>query len=340
MTARVEIISLGGTIAMTQQATGEGVQPTLSADDLVAAVPSLNAVARIGARNLANVPSTEIDLPLLFELSDMIKRFASEGVAGIVVTQGTDTIEETSFVLDLLLALDIPVVVTGAMRHPAMAGADGPANLLAAVQCAVSPDCRGLGILVVMNDDIHAARYVQKRHSSSAMAFWSAAPLGHVSEGTPVIRSRLPRRPAFPPVLPDTPVPFVPILKPGLGDDGRMVRLARDAGAAGLVMDLAGGGHSAAALAGMLEEAARMMPVVFDSRTGGGRVLSRTYGQLGGEIDLARRGLIGAGDLDSLKARLLLILLIMAGVPQWFGEFSDLSVSASSHELTLKEKYR
>lgn len=227
MKAQVEIISLGGTIAMAKAADGGGVIPTLNVEDLIAAVPSLNRVARIGARNLANVPSAEIDLPMLFKLRDMIMRFASEGADGVVVTQGTDTIEETSFVLDLLLGLDIPVVVTGAMRHPAMAGADGPANLLAAVQCAANPACRGQGVLVVMNDEIHAARYVQKRHTSSTMAFWSAAPLGHVSEGTPVIRSALPRRPALRSIIPDSEIPYVPILKTGTPGDRLRNRFAR-----------------------------------------------------------------------------------------------------------------
>ena len=327
MTARVEIISLGGTIAMTADEAGQGVMPTLTAEALVASVPALDGVAKIGARNLSNVPSTEIDLPLLLKLRDRIVAFAGDGADGIVVTQGTDTIEETAFALDLLLGLTIPVVVTGAMRHPALAGADGPANLLAAVQCAASPACRGLGVLVVMNDEIHAARQVQKRHTSLTSAFVSAAPIGHVSEGAPVVRSRLARLRELPAIAADTPVPFVPILKPGLGEDGRLITLAAGAGAAGLVLELAGGGHCNAVQADAMEQAAQTMPVVFASRTDGGRVLTQTYGQLGGEIDLRRRGCVGACDLDSLKARLLLMLLVMAGAPHRFAEFADLSAS-------------
>ena len=147
MQPRVEIIALGGTIACTPAGeTGTpGVAPGLTATDLVRAVPALSDLATIGARNLANVPSTEIGLPLLFDLAAAIRAHEAEGVAGVVITQGTDTIEETSYVLDLLHAGRMPVVVTGAMRNPSLPGADGPANLCAAVTCAADPACRDSG---------------------------------------------------------------------------------------------------------------------------------------------------------------------------------------------------
>ncbi|MCC7320761.1 MAG: asparaginase [Rubellimicrobium sp.] len=325
MKPRVEIIALGGTIACRPDSGSGGVAPGLSGADLAAAVPALADVARIAARNLANVPSTEIGLPLLFDLVRAIRAHEADGVAGVVVTQGTDTIEETAFVLDLLHGGDMPVVVTGAMRNPTLPGADGPANLLAAVTCAAYPACRGLGAVVTLDDRIHAARWVQKCDTSSTGAFHSPAPLGWLAEGKAALYARPARRAPLP--LPEgAGLPFVPILKPGLSDDPRLVHAALDAGAGGIVLDLAGGGHVHSGWLGALGAAVSRVPVVFASRTRGGRVLSRTYGQSGGEIDLLRRGLGGAGDLDALKARLLLMLLLMAGTPDRYCQLTDLSL--------------
>lgn len=327
MKPRVEIIALGGTIACAPQGAGGGVAPGLTAAELTGTIPELGAVADVGARNLANVPSTEIDLKLLVRLAQAIRAHEAEGVSGIVVTQGTDTIEESAFVLDLLHGGAIPVVVTGAMRNPSLPGADGPANLLAAVTCATAPLCRGLGVTVVFDDTIHAARWVQKRDTSSTGAFWSPAPLGWMVEGAPTLYARTSRRPVLDVTL-DAAAPFVPILKPGLSDPPHLVSAALDAGAAGLVLDLAGGGHVHSGWLGVLTAAAARVPVVFSSRTRGGRVLRQTYGQTGGEIDLIARGLTGSGDLDALKARLLLMLLLIADRTDDFAAMTDLSLPA------------
>ncbi|PZQ50036.1 MAG: asparaginase [Rhodovulum sulfidophilum] len=324
MKPRVEVIALGGTIACVPGADGAGVAPGLSAGDLLASVPGVGGLAEIGARNLANVPSTEIALPLLLSLSAAVAAHEAEGVTGVVVTQGTDTIEETSYVLDLLHAGAMPVVVTGAMRNPSLPGPDGAANLYAAIACAADPAFRGQGALVAFDDVIHAAAWVQKRDTSATGAFHSPSPVGWMAEGQAVLRAPATRRPVIA-VPGNAAPPWVPILKPGIGDDPRMVRAVLDAGAAGIVIEGAGGGHVPASWLDALTLAAGQAPVVFASRTRGGRVLSRTYGQAGGEIDLLRRGLVGAGDLDALKARLLLALLLMAGAPGRFGEFRDLS---------------
>ncbi len=324
MQRRVEVVALGGTIASTPGPHGSGVVPSLTAADLLAAVPAAGLLADLGARNLSNVPSTEINLPLVFKLAATIRGHEAEGVAGVVVTQGTDTIEETAYALDLLHVGEMPVVVTGAMRHPTLPGPDGPANLYAAVACAADPAFRGQGVLVTLDDVVHSAAWVQKRDTTATGAFWSPAPLGWLVEGRPVLRAPGPRRPAL--SMPDdVAIPFVPILKPGLNDPPHLVPASLEAGAAGIVAELAGGGHVAAAWANALGEAAQRVPVVFASRTRGGRLLSRTYGQTGAEIDLLKRGLRGAGDLDALKARLTLVLLVMASAADRLTEFTDLS---------------
>jgi len=235
-------------------------------------------------------------------------------VAGVVITQGTDTIEETSFALDLLVRAPRPVVVTGAMRNPTLAGPDGPANLLAAVQVAAAPEAVGLGTLVVLNDEIHAARFVRKTHTSSPATFRSltAGPLGWMAEGHPRIALRLPALEGIPAGVCGE-VPAVALLKCALGDDCRLVAQMEKLGYAGLVFEGFGGGHVPAHVVPALEDLAARLPVVLASRTGGGEMLQETYGFPGSERDLLSRGLIPAGFLDGLKARILVSLLLASG---------------------------
>lgn len=324
MKPRVEIIALGGTIASRPRPNAEGVFPDLSAQDLVDAAPGIGELAQLAAQTFAAVPSVELDITLLQSLARLFAEREADGVQGIVVTQGTDTIEETAYLLDLLYAGRCPIVVTGAMRNPALPGPDGPANLFAAVACAADPALRDAGVVVVMDGQIHPAAWVQKRDTSSLGAFGSPAPLGWIAEGKPVLYAR-PSRRARIQIPRGAAVPFVPILKPGLGEPPRLVAAAIGLGAAGIIAELSGGGHTSTAWADALGEAAQSVPVIFASRTRGGRVLNSTYGQLGAEIDLMRRGLIPGGDLDALKARLLLTLLLMDGSAKRFEDYANLS---------------
>lgn len=320
---RVEIIALGGTIASIPGA-GPGVIPTLTAADMVRAIPGIGDIAAIGADNMANVASTEITFELLFSLVQRVAQLEKEGVAGVVVTQGTDTIEETSHVLDLLHRGRIPIVVTGAMRNPSLPGPDGPANLHAAVICAADARARDQGVLVAFDDVIHSAAWVQKRDTSSTAAFHSPAPLGWMAEGQLMFYARGSRRATIA-VPMGAVVPRVPILKPGLADSPFLLEACIDAQIDGLVLDLPGGGHALQSWLEPLDRAVARFPVVFASRTRGGRVLKNTYGFPGAEIDLIGRGLQSCGDLDAMKARLTLMLLLMAHTPERFGEFIDLS---------------
>ena len=307
----VSVLALGGTIAST--GAGAGVTPTLTADQLVESVPGLADVARIEADTFRQVPSPELTLVDQVALAHEIEGRINRGNAGVVVTQGTNTIEETAFVLDLLVDSDAPVVVTGAMRNPTLAGADGPANLLGAVSTAASPQARGMGALVVFADEIFAARYVRKAHTQSIAPFVSSpiGPIGWISEGAVRIGARPAGRRHLRLERVAEPPP-VALLTYGSGDEGLLVAAVAPAGYRGLVVEATGGGHVTARTVGELERLAGAMPVVLASRTGGGEVLRRTYSFVGSEVDLAERGLISAGAMTSARARVLLRLLLAA----------------------------
>lgn len=312
--AQVRVLALGGTIAMTGDGPG-GVTPTLTGELLVAAVPALAKVAEVSASTFRQMPGAHLGFADLEALAEALAADANGGKSdGFVITQGTDTIEETAFALDRLLDLKQPVIVTGAMRNPTLAGADGPANILAAVAVAASRAARGQGVLVVLNDEIHAARFVRKVHSTSPAAFASpsAGPLGWVSEGHPHLVAGV-RKVAPLAMRSPTDAP-VALIRLALGDDGRLIDAAREAGYRGLVVEGMGGGHATPAMADALERAAAAMPVVLVSRTGAGAALTRTYGFTGGEIDLQKRGILTAGWLDGLKARILLTLALRHGL--------------------------
>lgn len=308
------LVSLGGTITMTKNADG-GIAPTLGADDLVAAVPGIEDVATLQAVTPLRLPSASLRLDDLLDVARLLNERLSGDIAGAVVIQGTDTIEETAFVLDLLVCGDKPVVITGAMRGAAAAGADGPANLLAAVTVAASPAAAGLGALVCLNDQVHAARFVQKSHTALPSAFTSplAGPIGLVAEGEAVFHVRVARQ--EPLTMPQSGADMpVALIKMALGDDGRLLAALPELGFRGCVLEGMGAGHVPAEVAPLVGELARRMPVVLGARVHTGPAFTRTYGFEGSEIDLLRRGVIPAGDLSGLKARLLLALLLRTGL--------------------------
>lgn len=291
---------LGGTISVAGH--GSGDDQRLDGATLAAGLPGVEVhdFRRTSGGSLTHQ-----------DLQELHAKAAAAAGEGVVVVQGTDTIEETSYLLDLLWDDDRPLVVTGAMRQPAMPGADGPANLAAAAAVAAAPDFRGLGVLVVLNDEVHAARFVRKGHATSPATFTSpdAGPVGLLVEGRPVRLVSLPRRGTY------APGPIgarVPLLTATLGESSEVVA-ELGAGAAGLVVSGFGAGHVPASWAPALGELAARIPVVLASRTGGGPVLTATYWAPGSEHDLLSRGLVPAGLLHPLKARLLLQVCLACG---------------------------
>lgn len=314
----VALFTLGGTIAMAG-AVGSGagtVVARLDGASLTAAVPGLTDLGvPLDVQDVQAVPSGNLTFAQVLDVVAAASRAVAEGALGVVVTQGTDTLEETAYLVDLVWPHPEPFVLTGAMRNPTLAGPDGPANLLAAARVAVAESARGLGALVVFGDEIHAARRVRKTHSTSTATFRSpdTGPLGHVIEGTVRILSAPPRHEPLPiPEPAALTAAGVALYTVTLDDDGALL-VDLPADQQGLVVAAFGVGHVPASLAPVLGALAERIPVVLTSRTGAGSVLRHTYGAIGSETDLQRRGLINAGLLDPYKARVLLRLLLASG---------------------------
>jgi L-asparaginase len=296
---RVHLLATGGTIS--------GGQQPLDAAGLAALVPGVNQIATVTMEDVTRVGSSRMTPDLQFKLASRINElFAKDpGLAGVVVTHGTDTLEETAFLVDLLLAADRPVVFAAAQRPPRDTDTDGPRNLLNAFRIAASPNARGAGVLVTLNDEIHSARYVRKSHAIAVEAFQSpgAGAVGYVDGG----HVMLTRRPAARVTITAPRVePNVDLITLTAGSDGHLIRAAAAAGAKGIVVEVFGRGNVPPAIVDAVKEArARDIAVLYTTRTRGGRV----------EVDESSRklGVIGGEDLDGLKARMLLIAALGAG---------------------------
>jgi L-asparaginase len=300
MTLRV--IATGGTIASLPDPDTGAVRPAVSAEDLVKTVPGLGPVE---VEEVAHVNGWNVTPATMLEVA----RRASGG--GVVVTHGTDTVEETAFFCDITVESD--VVFAAAMRSGGEVGADGPRNLLAASEVAAAAPA--MGAMLVLNDEIHAARWVRKQDSSrvSAMRSPGHGPIGIVVPGS--VRFSLAARPRrFLVSLPDALDRPVPIVQTYTGLEEHLIESVLDAtGAAGLVVEGTGLGNvPGTAQRGISAAIERGLPVVAATRvpSGGTRAV---YGGPGGMVTLRDLGVMPAGHLSAAKSRLLLMLLLAEG---------------------------
>jgi L-asparaginase len=258
-----------------------------------------------------SVPSAHLTLADALELGRRAARVASGG-EGVVVSTGTDTLEEVATLCALLNGSDAPVVVTGANRPATGPGADGPANLVDAVAVAGWSAAEGLAAVVVFGGEIHDAMTVRKVDSTGPAAFGSpvSGPLGRVVERRIWLHVR-PIRPQ--PLSVETLEHRVEIISPGLGDDGELLRHASVSGH-GVVLVAFGAGHLSPALLGALREAAARVPVVLTCRPVRSSMLVETYGFEGAERDLRSSGALCAPFLSPAAARVVLLCCLGAGL--------------------------
>ncbi len=303
----VRILAAGGTIGMG----GASATPRFDAEALVAAVPGLAERDGLELRDLLSIPSTHLSLADMLEICRAARAAAREGV-GVVVTHGTDTLEETAMLCDVMHDAEAPIVFTGAIRSATSAGADGPANLLDAVAVAESAVATGLGTLVVFGGEIHHARCARKTDVTSLTAFGSpqTGPLGRVTEGRPAIWSRPARWVALDPPDLERRVAIVPAWA---GDDGSLARAVLGAEPDGVVIVTLGGGHLPPELLALWAGAAEQIPVVACCRPERGVVLHTTYGYAGSERDLRRTSIVPAGFLSAQAARMKLLACLASG---------------------------
>ena len=308
----VTVLSTGGTIASTD--ADDGAEPTKSGRELVAAVPALENYADVAVEQVAQVPSFEIDAATLETIGERVSEFDDDPETdAVVITHGTDTIEETAYYLDVAVSPSTPVFLTGAQRRPDETSPDGPRNLLTAFEAAtVFRAIDGSGVFVAFNEEIHAARSVMKTHTSKVETFSSIGegPVATVDpNGVNVHRS--PRSETDP--LPGKSLcAAVYAVKSGSGVSGTLVDCAIDRSADGIVVEGTGLGNVTADVGEAIERARDAdIPVVVTSRCLRGRT-APVYGGTGGGERLREYGAAFAGDLPAQKARLRLQLAIDA----------------------------
>lgn len=305
----VTIISTGGTIAMA----GARATPALDVDALVATIPALAEISDLRAHELLALPGAHLSMSDALAVARAALAETQAG-RGVVITHGTDTLEETAVLCDVLHGRPEPIVLTGAIRPSSASGADGPANLLDAVGAAAAPQSGELGALVVFAGEIHAARAARKVASLSPAAFGSPGrgPLGTVAEGRVRLVS-VPRRPAAPLPVPAVLGARVPILPTYLGDDGAALRATLRDGADAIVFVAFGAGHVSPAVLAALRDAAAAVPVALTVRPEHGVLAHATYGFEGAEGDLRASGALPAAGLSPQAARMILLAGLGSG---------------------------
>jgi L-asparaginase len=313
---KIKVLATGGTIAGAQSNTAEAgyKSGSFSVDDLIKAVPQLKNVAVLSGEQLANIGSQTMNHEVWLKLANRINEVLKSGdTDGVVITHGTDTMEETAYFLSLVVKTDKPVVLVGSMRPATAIGADGPANLYNAVALAANPEARGLGPLVVLNDEVHYAREAQKGNSTELSTFRSPnrGRAGVINVGTFQPFSKNTTRHTTKSEfsvdgkdLSDLPRVDIVYSYANFGPD--VVEYLVKQGTKGIVLAGVGNGNSTDAVIAALSDAAKKgIAVVRTTRTGSGLVARNV------EVNDDKLGFIASGELNAQKARILLMLGLM-----------------------------
>ncbi len=309
----VAVLATGGTIASRQDAAKGGYVPAVSVDELISAVPAIRKIARIHVEQISNIPSQDMNQDVWIRLALRVNTLLSRPeITGIVITHGTNTLEETAYFLDLTTNGTKPVILVGAQRPASDPDSDGPRNLLDAIRVALAPDAAGKGVLVVMNGQINAARDVTKANTSQVETFRSLefGPLGLV-DAERVRFYRSPMRGTSFQVKSGTQLPQVDIVMSYAGADGRLIRsLVDHSGPKGLVIAGLGLGTVPGPMFDAIREArSRGIAVAISTRVPTGRVFPLSAAK-GSALALRQIGCVLADNLSPQKTRVLLMLAL------------------------------
>ena len=310
--SRIVLVTTGGTVASRHDPRSGHTAASVDGDSLRQSLHDPLAGVDLVVDEFCNIGSFAIDLPLAFGLAKRVERHLGDpGTTGVVVTHGTDTMEESAYLADLLVASNKPVVFTGAQRAADTHDPDGPRNIADAVRIAASPAAIGLGVMIAFEQEFHAARDVTKTHTSRVDTFASSehGKLGEIDGERVSVHRRPVLRKNF---MAERIESRVDLIKLVMGSDDRFLRFAADSGAKGIVIEGFGRGNATPAAAkGVAEIITAGTPVIVTSRCPRGRVRP-IYGN-GGARDLERAGAIFAGDLSGPKARVLAAVMLGAG---------------------------
>lgn len=307
---KVAVVFNGGTISMKVDPRIQAAVPSLTGEEIMRMVTGIEKFAEIESYTFSNVPSPHMSPEDMMELSKYIKNLVSrDDIDGVVVTHGTDSLEETAYLLDLTIKNVKPIIVTGSMRSGSELGYDGPANLAASICTAISEEAKGRGVLVCFNDELNCASEVTKANSMKLNAFQSPnfGPIGIVDNNEVIFyRDSIKKQH----IETNTIETKVDLIKCVSGLDSRIVRFCIEEGDKGLVIEGMGRGNIPPKMVdGVAEAIDRGIPVVLVSRCFEGRVLD-TYGYHGGGKELRNMGVIFGDNLPGQKARIKLMLAL------------------------------
>lgn len=325
MNEKVALIFTGGTISMRIDENTGGAVPYLTGSELISLIPSIKDLAEIEIYDFGKYPGPHMTLDLMMDLKNVVKKYLErDDIAGVVITHGTDTLEETAYLLDLTLNSPKPVVLTGSMKNASEPDWDGEQNLIDSINVVLRPNCKDLGVLVCMNGEINAASEVSKIYSDEIESFKSLdfGSLGFVSKNR-VIINRLPRKREFiPSDRIEKDIDLI-LVHANMGD--KFFKFSADSGAKGLVVEALGVGNvPPKAYDGIKYVREKNIPVVLTSRCPAGETMD-IYGYYGAGKWLKKIGVIFADYLNGQKAKIKLGLLLGMGLKEeelrkWFEE--------------------
>ena len=306
---KIAIIFTGGTISMSVDEEIGAAIPSLNGQDIISMVTNIDKLADIEIVEYSEIPGPHISFEMLFDIRQLILDLAKrEDVQGIIVTHGTDTLEESAYFWDLTLNIQKPVVVVGAMRNSSELGYDGPANLAAAVCTAISPKAIGKGVLVVLNNEVNTALEVTKTNTLSLNTFQSRyGPIGIIDTNDFVVHRNITGRDF---IDAGDVEKKVFLIKSCIDMDPQIIDFYLEQGAKGIVIEAMGRGNLPPSFIPYIKKTIeRNIPVVIVSRCPSGRVMS-SYGYEGGGKMLHDMGVIFGGELSGQKARIKLMLAL------------------------------